>query len=741
MARQGSKHTAGAPERKRPILWLAVAVVVAAVTFIAFLPALDADWLDWDDDVNFLDNPNFRGLSSSHLAWMFTTFHMGPYQPLSWVTLGVDYLAWDMRPFGYHLTNVLLHSANAVLFLFVCARLLATTSRRTVTSAWLLPLCAAFGALVFGIHPLRVESVAWITERRDVLNGFFVLWTVLLYVTACERERSDSERRRLRAGAWICYACSLLAKASSVTLPVALLVLDVYPLRRLHWQPPDERRRDVRTILIEKIPFLALAALAGAVALFGQKEHANLLDLSAFGPARRLAVASYAGVHYVWKTVWPGQLVPLYGLDATLDPLRATYVLRAGAMAAATVLLIVWRRRMAPVLAAWLVYLVILSPVSGLAQAGPQIAADRYTYLACMPFAVLASAALFTLARPRPGGRVRLRLLATGVIVCSVVVALGARTWQQCRIWKDSVTLWTHAVQHDPDLLEAQLHLGDSLFAAGDLAGAIAHYRRGAEIRPSHAEAHSNLGNALCIQGDFDAGMTALRKAIELDPALAEAHNNLGSALCIRGDLDGAVTALGRAIELAPDSAEAHYNLGRALFARGDPDGALRQYERAVGLRPTRAKPYAGIGEVLCARGRLDAGIAALRKAISIEPRYARAHDLLGNALRARGDLDAGVAALRKAVALDPRNANAHYQLGNTYFTLGRLDQAAVSYRRALSVDQDHLNAWFNLGNACAAGGDFKTAAQAYEQVLRLNPDDAEAQERREFCRKRIAGS
>src|SRR2546428_1159099 len=265
-----------------------IPLVIAFSTFAAFLPALQNQFVDWDDAANFLDNPHYRGLGWTHLRWMWTT-HLGHYIPLTWMTLGLDYLLWGMNPLGYHLTNLLLHAANAVVFFFVVHRLLARALPSPSERGHALTVSAGFAALVFAIHPLRVESVAWVTERRDVLSGLFYLVTILLYLRACERGA------RSRGWYWLSVAAfvlALLSKSMVVNLPIVLLILDVYPLRRLGgavgwWSEPARRA------YVEKIPFVLLAAAASAIALIAQPSHDTMVSGVQLSALDRLLVSTY----------------------------------------------------------------------------------------------------------------------------------------------------------------------------------------------------------------------------------------------------------------------------------------------------------------------------------------------------------------------------------------------------------------------------------------------------------------
>src|SRR5881296_2260229 len=460
--------------------WL-VPSLIALVTFAAFLPALQNQFVSWDDPENFLDNPHYRGLSWTHLLWMWTT-HQGHYIPLTWMTLGLDYLLWGMNPVGYHLTSLLLHAANAAVFFFVVRRILTRALPSPSERGHALALSAGFAALVFAIHPLRVESVAWVTERRDVLSGLFYLLTILMYLRAREREE------RGRGWYWLSVAAfvgALLSKSMVVNLPVVLLILDVYPLRRLGgavgwWNEPARR------VYVEKIPFVLLAAAASAVALMAQLSHDTMVSVVQLSALGRLAVSMYGVSFYLWKTVAPVNLSPLYELPPTVNPWAPPFLLSYGLVLAITAIVLAFRRRMPGLPAAWVAYVVILLPVLGIFQSGPQIAADRYTYLAGLGWAILAGAGLLSVWRRRP-------FLVTGLTVC-LLVGLGVLTWNQAQIWHDSEKLWSHAAAIDPGSPVGQYSLGLALARQRKLTEAIEHFKTALRIKPDYADAHIKLG-------------------------------------------------------------------------------------------------------------------------------------------------------------------------------------------------------------------------------------------------------
>src|SRR5438876_11178845 len=536
----------GLTSAQRWVRWLAP-LLVALFTLAAFLPALQNQFVNWDDKDNFLDNPHYRGLGWTHLRWMWTT-HLGHYIPLTWMTLGLDYLLWGMNPVGYHLTNLLLHAANAVVFFFVVRRILTLALPSPSERGHALAVAAGFAALVFAIHPLRVESVAWVTERRDVLSGLFYLVTILLYLRACERgERGRGWYRLSVAG----FVCALLSKSMVVNLPVVLLILDVYPLRRrggaVGWWSVRARR-----VYIEKIPFVLLAAAASTVALIAQRSHSAMIPVTHLSALGRLAVSAYGLRFYLWKTVVPLNLSPLYELPRTMNPWTMPFILGYGLVLAITAIALALRRRVPGLVAAWLAYIVVLVPVLGVFQSGSQIAADRYTYLAGLGLAILASVPLSSCWQAK-------RLLIIGPALCALL-CLGVLTLNQFQVWHDSEKLWAHALAIDPKSSVAQFGLGRALADQGKLAEAIDHYRLAVQIKPNYADPHNNWGVALAQQGKPAEAADHYRQALQIKSDSAEAHNNWGLALVAQGKLAEAIAHYRQALQIQPDSAAIHTN-------------------------------------------------------------------------------------------------------------------------------------------------------------------------------------
>ncbi len=397
------------------------AIAVGLLSFMTFLPALRNNFVTgWDDGVNLVDNPYFRGFGWTQFKWMWTNHLLEHYVPLTWMSFGLDYVVWKLNPVGYHLTNILLHGVNAGLFLWLALRLFklarpAAADRDQASLIW----GAAFAALLFSLHPLRVESVAWATERRDMLSGCFYLLALLAYLRRFKDEQSRGGTRKYY---WLCLAvfvASVLSKEMTVTLPVVLLILDAYPLRRLGGAPGQWFGPAVRRVWIEKIPFFAVSAADGLMTLHVSigKHVAESLQQTGWIP--RIAITTYGMMLYLLKTVLPAHLSAMYPVTRhRVDPAAAPFLVSSAALLAITAAAVALRRTFPGLLAVWLAYTVTLLPVGGIFHNGYQIAADRYTYLACLGWALLGGRRVERLLAqnaPRGAGRCGARDCIPGV--------------------------------------------------------------------------------------------------------------------------------------------------------------------------------------------------------------------------------------------------------------------------------------------------------------------------------------
>jgi protein O-mannosyl-transferase len=557
-------------------------IALFLISLAVFAPALLNGFVKWDDDINLLDNPHYRGLGWSHIRWMFANTLTGHYIPVTWLSFGLDYTIWGMNPIGYHLTNVVLHAANAALFYLIAIRLLR---RATSLAGTPLILGSAMAALLFAVHPLRVESVAWATERRDVLSGLFFLLTVLTYLLAVEH--GTRRRRHLLAVSVGCYALALLSKSIVMTLPLVLVLLDVYPLGRLSLKRGTWWRGATRGVLIEKLPYLALGIAGGVTAYWAVLSNQYLTLLERYGWTARAAMAGYSGWFYLEKTVIPAGLSPLHELPAQVEWLAPRFLYSTIAVVGLTVLLFVLRRRWPGGLATGAYYAIVLGPVSGIVHSGHQLTHDRYSYLSCLGWVLLVGAASGVIARACNAGLVSRWMARTAATVAAVwILTLSALTWMQIQAWRDTESLWRYAVEADPACSLCQANLGDVLYQQNHFGLAKERYELALASRPDRIRAHSGLGLVAAEMGQFDVATSHLRFALERRPNDPDVVTAMAFALLKQGRPADAIPLLQRAIRIEPGYFHGHAQLGAAYMQAGQPDKALTHLERAIALRP-----------------------------------------------------------------------------------------------------------------------------------------------------------
>ncbi len=681
----------GAPATRG--LLVALALGVAVLSGAAFAPALSASFVSWDDGLTVTDNYAIRGLGSENLRWMWTTSSAGHYQPLSWMSLALDHARVGLsapdfpEARGFHATNLLLHAASAAaLFGLALALLSRACLPRASAPTRGLAVAAALAALLHAVHPLRCESVCWVTERRDVLSAPFFLLALLAYLrsTPTGAVRSlrpgwqalcaasalaalglaaacislaDPRRLSLRGpgapglalalallcvsllaaargvdaagsrqrGAWLLAAhglllASLLAKAWGIVMPALLLLLDVWPLRRLPGSASGEalpgRWRALAALCIEKLPSLVLAILFARLAHWAQTAQQGELDvLGLHTPGERLIQALYGLAFYPATTLLPTGLAPLYHVPDDVSLVEPRFLIGSVVTLAVCALAVALARRAPAVTAAWVAYALTVAPVLGVLQSGPQLVADRYAYLAGIPFALLAGSALHLACRRGPAWRA-----AGGAIALAAVVALAAQSWRQCAIWRDSEALWTHAYAHAPDSPLAALNLG--LVRAARAQGEADPSRRSA-LRD---EALRLVREAAALRPG--SGLYAINEATVLADRAAERPEPQRSGdLALAAEL--AAQAIDRAEAQGLVDAAGYFPHGRILAATGHGGEAAARFERALALRPEWPVPRLWLAALL-----LD---AAQREA-EAAPAQATAH--LAQALR---ELDAAL--------------------------------------------------------------------------------------------------
>jgi tetratricopeptide (TPR) repeat protein len=586
---------------------------LAVLTLLVYARTAHFPFINYDDPAYVTENAHVgAGLTAESVRWAFTSFACGYWQPVTWLSLQLDCeFSGGIHPGGFHLTNVLLHTANALLLFLVLARLTGAPWRSAVVAA------------LFALHPLHVESVAWVTERKDVLSTLFWMLTLAAYAWYVRR---PGVARYLPVV--LALGLGLLAKPMLVTLPCVLLLLDYWPLRR--WRPgpgrdPGAARApelppavSLGRLLLEKLPLFALALASCVVTYRAQFGAQAVAPLEAFPLGARLGNAALAYVSYLGKTFWPVRLALYYphpGAEVSVPG-----AVGAGLLLVAVTVLVLGPGRHRPYLAVgWLWYLGTLVPVIGLVQAGGQAMADRFTYVPLIGVFVLLTWGAADLAT---AWRLPRALLATAA--AAVVCACGALSWVQVGYWQSSLTLWEHAAAVTDKNVLAHINLGTCYYERRRISDAKREFEKAVAIDPRIAQPHVNLGNIFAELDLPQRAASEYRQAIDLAPNLAWAHASLGKLLGDLGRLGEAAAEYRTAIALAPGDAALRNDLGILLLELGRWHEALAEFSRAVDLDPGKAEPHANLGQVLQEEGRLEEALAAYRRAVALGDKQAR---------------------------------------------------------------------------------------------------------------------
>ena len=581
-------------EARRPLL---LAGLLIAATLAVYAQTWWFGYVLIDDPIEVSGNPRVQaGFTWQNVIWCFSSFFDGNWIPLTWLSLMLDTTVFGFRPGGYHFTNVLFHVVDTVLLFVVLAR------------ATGMQLRSAFVAGLFALHPLHVESVAWITERKDVLSVFFGLLALLAYVRYV---RTGS--RWAYAGAVVCFVASLLSKQTLVTLPCLLLLLDYWPLGRFR-RSVDTGRVPLLKLLTDKVPFLAVSAAFCVIAIFAQGKGHGIKTFDSLPLTVRVENAIVVYAEYLSKTFVPRGLVVYYphpGVQFAWPTIAGATALLAAISAAA----VVGIRRYPYLFVGWAWYLGTLVPMIGLVQVGGQQMADRYTYF---PIIGLFIAIVWLVCALVPGGTLHGRLLPTAAFAS--LGALAGLTYVQIGYWHDDLALFGHAVESGPDNFYSRNKLGTALVQRGKLPEAIEQFKRAIELNPHAIDARYNLGLVYQNAGRADEAVQLYRAVLVDNEAHGDAHNNLGAILLDRGKNEEAEQHFQRAAAIDPTRVEAQINLGAVYFREGKFKDAVTANERDLALDPRLMQCRYAIVQALEAEQRWDEAIAELEMIVEIAP-------------------------------------------------------------------------------------------------------------------------
>ena len=630
--------------------WLLGLLLVSAV-LLAYGPVWRAGFV-WDDSAVLTTNPCIIGPFGLRQIW---TTHYADNCPLTLSALWLQHGLWDLSPVPYHVINVLLHAAGALMLWRVLRRL-------QVPGAWL-------GAALWALHPVGVASVAWVAELKNTLSGVFFLGAVLFYLRWLELANGGGEPLGKQAsGRWSDYGISLVcatlamgSKSSTVVLPMVLGLCTWWTEGRIGW------RR-----VVSLVPLVLTAAAASALTLWTQSlTLASSHDVPSARPwASRLVTAGMAAWFYLGKLLWPHPLTAVYP-RWQVDPARWLEWLPL--LFVLAFLFFLWRRRASPpgraCFFASAYFLVALLPVLGLINGTAfrySLVFDHFQYLASMGPLALAGAGVTCLIRLVPAGKAWPHAL-----VALTLIGLGTMSWQHSKVYRDEETLWTDTLAKNPGCWLGHGNLGSALLLAGQVEAATAHYEQALAINPGYAEAHNNLGVVFLQQGKVEEAIAQDEQAVLIHPDVAEFHSNLGNARLARGQMDEAIAQYEKALTIDPQYPALSFNLGNARFAKGQVDEAILQYEKALVLNPNYAEAHSNLGNAFLSKRQLGAAISQYERALAINPGYVDAHNNLGIALLRTARFDEAVVQFQEALRLAPDYPNVQNNL-TTARTLAR---------------------------------------------------------------------
>jgi tetratricopeptide (TPR) repeat protein len=647
---------------------LGLCLLLIAGVAAVYVRVVGFGFVDYDDPFYVTRNPQvLAGLTLGGVKWAFTTMHAGNWIPLVWLSLMADRSIFGIGAGGFHLVNVVLHIANTVLLFWVL--------KRCSKSLW----PSFFVAALFGLHPLHVESVAWVTERKDVLSMLFWMLTMLSYVRYVERRT-----------AWryitvcVTFALGLMAKSMLVTLPLVLLLMDYWPLKRL-WPEDKKNGFAVGHLLLEKLPLAVMSVLACAVTVIAQKSGGSVAKISVVPLDQRIGNALVSYCQYLVKTFWPVDLAVYY--PHPIKSLAGWEVAAAFAvLLAITIVVILLHRRY--LLVGWFWYLGTLVPVIGFVQVGAQAMADRYTYIPLTGIFIMLTWFAGDIVAQR-----RSRQAIAGVIGAAILGVLGVMTFVQVGYWRDTMSLFTHC----------------------------------AAVTPDNVVVREYLGIGFAGKGNAEAALREFKEALRFEPTDIRTFYNVGNMLVLLGRTDEAIEYYNRVLEAKPGDADTCISLASARIIKGETGLALDSYREGLKYHPGNTVLRGELALALLQLNRLDEGITELEQLVKIKA-DSTTYCNLGIAWAQKGRFGRAIEYYEKSIQLKPDNAKAHYNLGNAYFAQNMPEKAIAEYRAAIRVMPDYVRAYDMLAIVLIQTGKIEEAIVAYKQALKIDPADKNAQ-------------
>jgi tetratricopeptide (TPR) repeat protein len=708
---------------------LLLAALMALLSFIVYLPALQNGFVSWDDGHYVYENSHLNVLNWEFFKWALTDVDIVYWHPLTWISHALDVAIWGLNPLGHHLTNIILHGGNTFIVVILVSRVLLTErmSARTgdisTVSAmgWqeLLIATGVTGAL-FGLHPLHVESVAWVAERKDLLYSLFYLLGLLSYTEyVCNSSSSIGKWGFLHNRRYyltlLYFFLALGSKPMAVTFPAIIMLLDWYPFRR------DFALKRL-SLLLEKAPFFALGGVIAIITVIAQKNVGAMVVLSDISFGDRVLVAFQSTVIYFGKMLFPVGLLPLYPYPEKVSLLMPEYAGSILLVTGVTVACILIAKKQRIWITVWGYFLVSVFPVLGLMQAGPQPLADRFVYLPSLgPFMLVGIGTALVWRKSAASLAVR---RSVAVLALILVALMSGVTVVQIGIWKSSMVMWNHVIEKVPHRLPmAYQNRGILFMDAGEYDRAIEDATQAIALAPDYHDAYHNRGNALAGKGEFAKAIADYKRAISLKPDDAVLYNSLGLAYAAMGLSSLAIDSYGKSISLRAEYMEAYNNRGLAYAGVGELALAINDYNRAGELKPGEASVYINRGLAFAGQGRAEQAEKEYTTALQLKPAPALAVKALSNRgiLRFnRRDYDLALSDFNAAAELSPDVVAVYFNRGTLYRVLGEYTRAAEDFSRVLELDPGMGNAYLYRGDMYLQGGNRAAAKKDFMAACKM---------------------
>ena len=604
---------------KRVSVGYVIALLISLATLAVYLPALHNGFVNWDDPHYVLNNTHIRSLDLAFVRWAFFDASTIYWHPLTWISHALDYAFWGLNPFGHHLTSIVLHAINTFIVVCLTIRLLRILQARGnpfFSNERAVLIAGGVVGVLFGLHPVHVESVAWAAERKDLLYSLFYLLSVMSYANyACCQEESGSKDACYKASRYLLALAllflSLSSKPMAVTLPAVLLLLDWYFFKRLR------SLGRVAGVVLEKVPFLALSLIVSVVTFMAQNKLGAVASLESTPVESRVLVACKSLMMYLVEIIAPVKLLPLYYYPKTVSILMAQFFIPLALVAGITAASVLTAGKRPAWLAAWGYFVVSLLPVVGLIQSGPQSMADRFSYLPSLgPFFLMGAGTAWIWSRV---SAIPIAKYITAAVAAVLAVSLSILTVKQIAIWHDGITLWNRTINGQSAQFSEPYYLrGITYGDKGDYSSAIKDYTTAITLEPSYGSAYINRGVAFLETGETDRAIEDFNTAIRLKATLSESYTNRGNAFYKKGELNRAIEDYTVAISLEPALYQAYLNRGNVYKVRGDLERSLADYTRALSLNPAFAKGYIVRGDLYLTKGSVELAVKDYQKACTL---------------------------------------------------------------------------------------------------------------------------